>query len=158
TAIVNEGGVSAAARKLHLTQPALSHRLRAAEIEFGTRLFDRINKKMVLTPAGRQLFDLSRPILDQLAAAEQDLRASPAPTTLRISTECYTCYHWLPARMQLFQQEFPQAEVQIVVEATHHPLPALLDGQLDLAIVADPSKHRRLDFHPLFDDELVVIM
>src|SRR5262249_14499820 len=49
-------------------------------------------------------------------------------------------------------------EVQIVVEATHHPLPALLDGQLDLAIVADPSKHRRLDFHPLFDDELVVIM
>jgi len=158
-AIVDEGGVSAAARKLHLTQPALSHQLRIAEDELGTRLFDRINKKMVPTPAGRRLLDRSRPILHELDAAEEELRSSPGPhATLRISTECYTCYHWLPARLQLFQDAFPQAEVQIVIEATHHPLPALLEGRLDLAIVANPPKPRGLDLHPLFDDELVVIL
>src|SRR5262249_4145052 len=93
-AIVDEGGVSAAARKLHLTQPALSHQLHAAESELGARLFDRINKKMVLTPAGQRLLDRSRPILRELDAAEKELRLAPsAPVPVRISTECYTCYH-----------------------------------------------------------------
>jgi LysR family transcriptional regulator for metE and metH len=158
-AIVDEGGVSAAARKLHLTQPALSHQLHTAEEELDAQLFDRINKKMVLTAAGRRLLDRSRSILQDLAAAEKELRSTPAgPPPLRISTECYTCYHWLPARLQLFQEAFPGADVQIVVEATHHPLTALLDGQLDIGIVANPLKHKRLDFHPLFEDELVVIL
>jgi LysR family transcriptional regulator, regulator for metE and metH len=158
-AIVEEGGVSAAAQKLHLTQPALSHQLRITEDELGIRLFDRINKKMVPTPAGRRLLDRSRPILQELDAAEKEVRSSPIQNeVLRISTECYTCYHWLPARLQLFQETFPQTQVQIVVEATRHPVPALLEGRLDLAIVADPPKHRRLNFHHLFDDELVVIL
>jgi LysR family transcriptional regulator for metE and metH len=158
-AIVDEGGVSAAARKLHLTQPALSHQLHTAEEELGARLFDRINKKMVLTAAGRRLLDRSRSILQDLATAEKELRSTPAgPPPLRISTECYTCYHWLPARLQLFQEAFPGADVQIVVEATHHPLTALLAGQLDIGIVANPLRHKRLDFHPLFEDELVVIL
>jgi LysR family transcriptional regulator, regulator for metE and metH len=158
-AIVDEGGVSAAARKLHLTQPALSHQLRAAENDLRTRLFDRINKKMILTAAGRRLLDRSRPILQELDAAEKELRSTPATLPpLRISTECYTCYHWLPTRLQLFQEKFPHAEVQIVVEATHHPLPALLDGQLDIGIVANPVKHKPLEYHPLFEDELVVIL
>src|SRR5215813_8362246 len=150
-AIVAEGGVSAAARKLHLTQPALSHQLRAAEDELGVRLFDRINKKMVLTPTGRRLLDRSRPILQELDAAEKELRLSPsAPPAIRISTECYTCYHWLPARLQLFRETLPDADVQIVVEATHHPLPVLLEGRLDIALVANPRKHCRLEFRSLF--------
>src|SRR5262249_25585334 len=135
------------------------HQLHAAENDLRTRLFDRINKKMILTAAGRRLLDRSRPILQYLDAAEKELRSTPAgPPPLRISTECYTCYHWLPTRLQLFQEKFPQAEVQIVVEATHHPLPALLDGQLDIGIVANPIRHKRLDYHPLFEDELVVIL
>ncbi len=158
-AIVEEGGVSAAARKLHVTQPALSHQLHAAEDELGVRLFDRINKKMVLTQAGRRLLDRSRPILQELDVAEKELRLSPsAPAPLRTSTECYTCYHWLPARLQLFHETFPDADVQIVVEATHHPLPALLEGSLDIALVTNSRKHSRVEFHPLFDDELVVIL
>jgi LysR family transcriptional regulator for metE and metH len=158
-AIVEEGGVSAASRKLHLTQPALSHQLRAAEEELGARLFDRVNKKMVLTTAGQRLYNLSRKVLAELTAAENELRKSDiAPAHLRISTECYTCYHWLPARLRLFQKDFPNVAVEIVVEATHRPLPALLAGHLDIAIVSDPPKHRRLDFHPLFDDDLVVVM
>lgn len=160
TAIVEEGSVTRAALRLHLTQPALSHQLHNAEEELGAPLFERINKKMVLTPAGERLLAVSRVVLEELRVAEEELRKSTAggEGRLRISTECYTCYHWLPARLKLFHEIFPRVEVQIVAGVTHHPLPALLDGRLELAIVSDPKPNRRLEFQPLFEDELVAVM
>jgi len=160
SAIVDEGGVTRAAARLHLTQPALSHQLQSAEEQLGVRLFERINKKMVLTPAGKRLLAVSRVVLEDLRVAEEELckSASSGEGRLRISTECYTCYHWLPARLKLFHEKFPRVEVQIVAGETRHPLPALLDGRLELAIVADPRPNRRLEFMPLFEDELVAVM
>jgi len=159
-AIVEEGSVTAAARRLHLTQPALSHQLRTAEDDLGARLFDRVNKKMFLTPAGRRLLHAARQVLPELDRAEQEIRSadSAAAGTLRLATECYTCYHWLPPRLKLFQRDFPRVEIQIVAEATHHPLPALLAGRIDLAIVASSPANRRVESQPLFDDELVVVL
>jgi LysR family transcriptional regulator for metE and metH len=160
TAIVEEGSVTAAARRLHLTQPALSHQLHNAEEELGAPLFERINKKMLLTPAGNHLLKVSRVVLEELRVAEKEIRksATDGEGRLRISTECYTCYHWLPARLRLFHERFPRVEVQIVAGVTRDPLPAVLDGRLDLAIVADPKPNRRLEFHPLFEDEVVAVM
>lgn len=160
SAIVDEGGVTRAAARLHQTQPALSHQLQNAEEQLGARLFERINKKMVLTPAGKRLLTVSRVVLEELRVAEDELRksANSGEGRLRISTECYTCYHWLPARLKLFHEKFPSVEVQIVAGETRHPLPALLDGRLELAIVADPRPNRRLEFLPLFEDELVAVM
>lgn len=159
-AIVEEGGVTRAARRMNLTQPALSHQLHNAEEELGVALFERINKKMILTPAGTRLLEFSKSVLEELRVAGEELRktAAKGQGRLRISTECYTCYHWLPARLKLFHETFPGVDVQIVAGETQHPLPALLDGRLDLAIVSDPRAHPRLEFCPLFEDELVAVM
>jgi len=159
TAIVEEGSVTGAARRLHLTQPALSHQLRNAEEGLGVRLFDRVNKKMRLTEAGQRLLGVSRTVLEELRRAEEEIRhASQADAgPLRLATECYTCYHWLPARLKQFQKRFPHVDVQIVIEATRQPLAALLDGRLDLAIVSRQQANPRAEFWPLFEDELVVV-
>src|SRR5262249_17243232 len=78
--------------------------------------------------------------------------------TLRISTECYTCYHWLPDVMKEFRRKFPGIEVRIDAEATHRPIQALLQGKLDLAIVTSVRRDKQLQYRPLFQDEFVVIM
>ena len=77
---------------------------------------------------------------------------------LRISTECYTCYHWLPRVMEEYQRDYPSVDVSIVAEATQHPMPALLDGRIDLAIIHSPNEDERVVYTKLFDDELVAIM
>jgi LysR family transcriptional regulator for metE and metH len=157
--VAREGGLTKAANRLHVTQSALSHQLRDIEDKLGAPLFLRLNKKMLLTQAGERLLSSAPAVLDELERAEEDIRqiALNREGILRISTECYTCYHWLPPVLKPFNREFPRVEVRIVAEATRRPIEALLDGRLDLAITSTAIRNQKLMFKPLFKDELVLI-
>ena len=159
-AIAEEGGVTRAGRRLHLTQSALSHQLRDAEERLAVRLFDRIGKRMVLTPAGERLLRSARAVLEELLRTEQEIRrdASREGGRLRLTTQCNTVYHWLPSRLRLFHRAHPDVDLQVVAGATDDPLPSLLEGGIDLAIVFRPRRDPRLTFRPLFRDEMVVVM
>ena len=159
-AVSEEKSVTRAGEILHLTQSALSHQLREIEDKLGTPLFLRMNKKMILTPAGDRLLRTARQVLDEVKRAEDHISQIAANRlgTLRVSTECYTCYHWLPEVMKEFRRRFPGIEVKIEARATHRPIEALLEGTLDLAIVSTVGRERQLDIRPLFSDEMVVIM
>ena len=157
-AVHQEGGLTRAAERLFLTQSALSHRLRDIEGKLGVRLFFRVGKKMVLAPAGERVLAASGPLLEKLEDLEEDIRlmAQGRKGRLRVSTQCYTCYHWLPIVLAELQKEFPQVDVEIVVEATRDPLAALQEGRLDLAIVHSEVAGQDLVGEPLFSDELLV--
>jgi LysR family transcriptional regulator, regulator for metE and metH len=159
-AIAEEGSVTKAGSRLFLTQSALSHQLRDAEVKLGTPLFARINKRMYLTPAGDRLLASARKVIEELTRAEEDVRqiANNRAGVLRISTECYTCYHWLPAILSDFNTRFPGVEVQIIVDATDDTQGAILDGRLDVALTLCSTKSSKLTARPLFRDELVVLM
>ena len=158
--VAKEGGLTKAANRLHVTQSALSHQLRDIEDKLGTSLFLRLNKKMLLTQAGERLLSAAPMVLEELKRAEEDIRqiALHREGIIRISTECYTCYHWLPSVLKPFSREFPRVEVRIVAEATRRPIEALLDGRLDVAITSNVTRNRKLELKPLFKDELVVIV
>lgn len=159
-AIAETGSITKAGNRLYLTQSALSHQLRDAEEKLGVALFVRLNKKMLLTPAGERLLSSAQTVLGEMKRAEEDIRqiALSREGILRISTECYTCYHWLPSLLKIFNREFPRIEVQIVVGATSDPLQALVDGKIDLALVSEHAKNGKLVYTPLFQDEFVVVM
>jgi len=159
-AIVREQGLTRAAAHLHLTQPALSHQLADLERRLGRPLFLRTGRRLVPTEAGERLVRAAEALLPELEKAEQDLALLGAPESglIRVSTACYTAYHWLPAALEGFARAFPSVGVQIVVEATRKPIPALLEGRLDLAIVYERSGDRRLEHHVLFDDEMYAVM
>jgi LysR family transcriptional regulator for metE and metH len=159
-AIVREGGITRAAARLHLTQPALSHQLKDAEERLGTRLFLRQGRRLVPTAAGDRLVRAAEAMLIELGAAEDEIRGlgRGQEGLIRVSTECYTTYHWLPAALKDFELRFPSVAVEIVVEATRRPLAALLEGRLDVAIVSRPSRNRDVLCRKLFDDEMVVVM
>lgn len=157
-AVSEHKSLSAAAGRLYLTQSALSHQLKELEEHYHTPLFSRINKKMILTPAGERLLCASAAILDELDKAETDIRnlASGNKGILRVSTECYTCYHWLSSFLISYNKQFPGIDVRIVAEATHLPVNYLEDGRLDIAIVSSYG-NKKLQYKELFKDELVVI-
>ena len=77
---------------------------------------------------------------------------------LRITTECTTCYHWLPPLLTTYRRRFPAVEVRIDVEATSRPVQRLLDGVIDLALMSTPVRDRRLASRPVFTDQVVVIV
>jgi len=159
-AIAEEGSVTRAGNRLFLTQSALSHQLRDIETKLGVTLFDRVNKKMLLTSAGKRILIAANEILDHLDRLEEDVKriAANQEGVLRISTECYTCYHWLPQVLKRFNVEYPGIDVKIIVEATGDPISAVLDGVIDVGLTNSARQNHKIRYQPLFRDEYVVIV
>ena len=158
--VAEEGNLTRAGQFLHLTQSALSHQLLDIEERLGTPLFLRVKKRMVLTQAGQRILSTASRVLGDIERAEEEVRdlAQSRAGVLRLTTECYTCYHWLPPLLKEFQSLHPRVEVRIDADATSRPFEALLEGELDVAIVSSSPRHNRIEFRPLFDDELVLIV
>jgi len=159
-AIVEEGSITKAIDKLHLTQSALSHQLKEAEYQLGTKIFLRQNKKLILTKAGEKLYNTANEILDKLSGTEREIKQMIFGEIgeIRISTECYSGYHWLPSVLKEFQLLYPNIELKIVMEATHYPLQKLLANSLDIAITSDPVKDNKIKYLQLFQDEMVMVV
>jgi LysR family transcriptional regulator for metE and metH len=160
-AVAESGTVTEASKRLHLTQSALSHQLRDAEERLGAPLFLRLGKKMVLTSAGETLLISTQRVLEDLVNAEKAVADTTGEIrgVIRLSTECYTCYHWLPPVMTEFHKKFPGVEIRVNAEVTAEAVCAVMEGKLDVAIsfCTEPVKKglRRI---ALFDDEMLLTM
>ena len=159
-AIADQGSLTRAGNQLHLTQSALSHQLADLEAQLGVRLFERLGKRMEPTLAGERLIARARVAIQQLREMEHEVKqvASGREAVVRLATECYTCYHWLPQVLKAFGERFPKVELQIVPSATNRPIRALLARKIDVAVVMALPRDRRIEVTPLFDDELVAVM
>src|SRR5687768_15493100 len=95
--LADAGGQPRAARRLNLTQSALSHQLRELEGRIGTQLFVRGRKRMVLTATGERVLASARRVLHEIDGLERELMSGEyagGAGVIRLATECYTCYHW----------------------------------------------------------------
>jgi LysR family transcriptional regulator for metE and metH len=157
-AIHEQGSVTGAGSRLHLTQSALSHQLQEIEDRLQVQLFRRVRRRLVLSEAGERLLEAARRILGDVVALEDDLRdrAAERRGRLRLTTECYTVYEWLPPVLARFGRRFPGIDVHIVAEATARPLAAVLDGEVDLALVTRVPATAAVQATPLFTDELLL--
>jgi len=160
TAIAASGSVTQAAGALHLTQTAISHQLRGIEERLGTPLFLRVGKRMIPTAAGERVLATARRVLDDLAAAEDDVRrlGRREAGLLRVCAQCNTGYHWLPPLVDAFRRRHPQIDVSLALDCTVRPIEALLEGKLDIAIVTQSTRHPRVRLRPLFEDEHAAIV
>jgi LysR family transcriptional regulator for metE and metH len=158
-AVARETSVSRAAETLNLTQPAVSHTLRDLREKLGVELFHRQGKRLVPTAEGVRLLETSTRVLDELRRAEEEVTRfrTGQQGTLRLTTECYTCYNWLPSIVMKFREEFPQLDVSLV-EATLEPFRALLEGQLDIALVCSSTSDKRIVTRKIFSDDIVAIV
>lgn len=159
-AIVEEGSITKAIDKLHLTQSALSHQLKEAEYQLGTQIFLRQNKKLILTNAGEKLYETANEVLEKLLGTEKEIKQMIFGEfgTIKISTECYSSYHWLPSVLKQFHLLYPNVDLQIIMEATHYPLQKLQEGIIDIAITSDPIKDNHIKYLELFQDEMLMVV
>jgi LysR family transcriptional regulator for metE and metH len=159
-AVAEHGSLTRAGTVLYLTQSALSRQLADLERRLGTTLFVRHGKRMTPTPAGERLRDGARDLLLSVARVVEEVRdvGTQVEAVLRVSTECYTCYHWLPGVLSRYRDDFPRVEPRVLASATRRPIPWLLRGHLDLAIMSLQVRDRRIRMRPLFRDELMAVI
>ncbi len=157
--IADVGNLTKAAHNLSLTQSAVSQRLKMIESRLGLTLFSRDHKAMTLTPTGRKVLETTEIIEAQIKRLEWEINLSKKNyrETLTFSTECYTSYHWLSDFIGSLDESTRQRFEPIVLShCTRNPIPSLLSGQLDFAVVTGKNVPG-LNYATLFDDELVAI-
>lgn len=158
-ALKETGSVSLAAKRVFLTQSALSHQIRMLENHYGAPLFERKSTPLRFTPVGERLLRLAHDLLPQVTDAERDLARiiEGEAGELRIAVECHTCFDWLMPAMGEFRPIWPQIELDIVSGFQADPIGLLLQHRADLAIVSEAEKQNGISFQPLFAYEMVGI-
>lgn len=159
---VELGSVSAAARNLGLTQPAIGQQLREFEAQLRVKLFEKVGTRLHPAQAGLALVQPARELLasvGRLYEAGARFRAGNSGQ-IRLGTGATACICFLPEPIRQTKQALPGVEIAVTTGNTAPMLDALLQGTLDLALVAAPhdSLPRSLEAELLFHDPLCALL
>lgn len=157
-AVVEEGGILAASRKLNTVQSNVTGRIRRLEEELGAELFFRKGRGLELAPSGRVLLDYTRRMLmleRQTAAAVRQVGESSGE--LRIGAmETFAALH-LPRALKAVRTEHPGMELRVFTDTSAALAERVIQHKLDCAFVAGPVVHPELLFEELVVEELVQV-
>lgn len=136
-AVAENASFSAAARQLKLTQPAVSKRIASLELGLDATLFDRIGKRVALTPAGLALEREAGKVLAALQDAERaiaDLAGAPAGR-LRIATSHHIGLHRLAPILKRYAADYPAVQLDLRFEDSEDAHTLVAKGKVELAVV-----------------------
>ena len=159
-ALAETGNLSRAARRLHLSQPALSQQIKGVEEQCGSALFERKSQPLKLTPAGTRLVALAYDVEKRVQEAERDIAriAQGEAGQLRIAVECHSCFDWLMPSMDAFRENWPEVELDLVSGFHADPIGLLGEGRADLVIVSQARPRPGVVYHPLFRYEVFALL
>ena len=159
-ALRDAGSLAEAANVLALTQSALSHQLRELEQRLDVAVIVRKSRPLRLTPAGEILADLADEVLPRVEQAEQALArmAGGEAGRLNMVVECHSCFNWLMPVLNAYREHWPEVEMDLSNAFHFDALPALLRGDVDLVVTADPDTSLALAYAPLFRYESVLVL
>ncbi|MFA9419036.1 MAG: LysR family transcriptional regulator [Gammaproteobacteria bacterium] len=152
---------SLAAERLHITQPAVSKRIRQLEDDMKTSLFDRIGKKSILTPSGQSLLPHAERILLELKTYREELAHDhDKPSgTFSLATSHHVGLHRLPQVLRDFKIEYPEVDLDLHFMDSEDACIAIANNELELAIVTLPENpDGRLYLEPIWIDVLQIVL
>jgi DNA-binding transcriptional LysR family regulator len=156
--VVESGGVTAAANKLHRVQSNVTARIQKLEEDIGTLLFTREGKRLRITPAGRTLLDYAQRLLALAEEARDALQENAPPRgLLRIGTMESTAGVRLPGPLSEYHRRYPDVRVELQTGSPRDMMARVLAGEADAALVAEPVSDARLGSLAVFDEELVLV-
>src|SRR5699024_5278443 len=159
-AIVEENSFSAAARKLHMTQPPLSQQLKLLEEELNVSLIERTTKKILPTKAGDLLYKRAKEILNLIDITSDEVKElrDGISGTLAIGTLTSLASELLPDKIKTFKQQYPKVNFQIH-EGDPNRIMELLDKRIiELGITRLPVDTSVFDLINLPEEPMIAAM
>jgi len=146
-----------AAEERLLTQPAVSRQIKQLERRLGVPLFEKLGKSIGLTDAGRAFVSHAADLLGQMDRIAESVRAyrSPSLGRLRIGASTTPGYFILPPILGEFHREYPEVQLNYVVENTLSIEQRIVRNELDIAFVGGHPVNTSLRIEPVLDDNIV---
>ncbi len=159
--LVDLESFSLAAERNFITQSAVSQQIRTLEERFKRRLLERIRgrREVKLTPAGDVFYEESKKVLAAYDQLQENLRGVVGKIggTVKVATVYSVGLHELPDKVREFMTKFPAAKIDLEYSRTTRVVRDVLNGTVELGILAFPEPRRGLTITPMADDRLVLI-
>ncbi len=152
---------SLAAERLHVTQPAVSKRIRQLEQNVDVSLFDRIGKRSILTPHGQAFKPHAERILSELEAFRSDLshQLDTPSGSLTLATSHHIGLHRLPGVLRRFKERYAAVDLDIHFMDSEDACQAVAANELELAVVTLPENpDPRIDCEAIWIDRLITVL
>jgi DNA-binding transcriptional LysR family regulator len=151
---------SEAARKLNLSQPAISQTIQNLERQFGVELFDRKGHSIHLTEAGQHLQGLGRELLTNANRLEEMMNSIQGQVIGEMTIGCSTTSgkYLLPGLIARFRQRYPQLRINVLVSSRDSVIKKLISGDLPLGVSSKLIEQSELEYQEFFTDEVVLIV
>jgi LysR family transcriptional regulator, hydrogen peroxide-inducible genes activator len=129
-----------AAESCHVSQSALSTALSDLERQLGLQIFERDNKKVLLTPIGKEVLNRARNIFSEIESLQDLAEGQKAPLSFPIKVGAIPTIapYILPRIFPLLEKEFPLAEINIIEEESAVLVDRVRSGEIDTAMIALP--------------------
>lgn len=157
-AVYQERSFSKAAKKLYLSQPALSAAVRKAEEEIHTAIFDRSTNPVCLTAAGEYYIDAVRRILDIREEMQTyfDALVGECQGTVQVGAASFFCAHILPDVIEEFQRQYPAWRVSILEANAEDLRKCLQSGVIDLSLDVEPADPRLFQSKVWYEETILL--
>ena len=157
--VADNGNISGTAKKLYLSQSAVSQSIKLLEQELGVRLFSRTARGVTLTSEGRLLYDYAARALSLLEAGEERLAQTRELLSGELTigaNDTLTKYYLLPF-LQSYHRQYPHIRVRICNGTSRRVLELLQGGQVDLAFATIPEDTRQFSVRTCFETHAVFV-
>jgi len=151
--------ITKTAKKMHLSQPSVSIQIKDLEDSLNVRLFDRINRRITLTDAGKTFFEYSERLLhliDEINGAMNEFGSGEVGRLVLGASNTVGIYV-LPKFLGEFKELYPKAEIALNIQNRQEAVEQCVASELDFAFMQDPPKHPDLQAEFFMKDELVIV-
>ncbi|MFS0647200.1 LysR family transcriptional regulator [Siminovitchia sp. 179-K 8D1 HS] len=158
TVLAREMNMRKAAEKLFVSQPALSQRLQNIEKQWGTKLFIRSQKGLMLTPPGEMVVQFASEVLEKQERVYEEIRALETHVhgTLKIACASIVGQNWLPKVLKQFVSAYPHVKISLITGWSSEILKALYEGEVHIGITRGTTDWKGTKY-PLFKDSLFLV-
>ena len=154
--VCKEKSITIAAKKLYISQPAVSNAIKELESYYGTPLFDRISKKIYLTKTGETVYDYALHINSLFEELETSVRNSDITSHLKIGSSITIGTHLMPDLVKKFTEQYPFVQTYITIDSSDIIEKNILDNELDFALIEGIVHSDHIISKDFIEDELVV--
>lgn len=159
-AVAELGRFGAAARSIHISQPALSRRIEKLESALAVRLIDRTTRRVQLTAIGHAFGEKARTLLDELERTVLEVTEGSAKRRGEVTLACIASLapRFLPPVIQRFRERFPNVCVRVIDGDAKHVLTAVASREADFGIDIEGLNDPTIQFRPISRESFVAVL
>ncbi len=157
--LIDTGSFSIAAAQNFVTQSAVSQQIRTLETRYGRKLVERTKRRVHPTPAGEIVYEISKDIVNRYRALEGRVQAfsNIVAGTVRVATVHSVGLYEFSDELKRYVKAYPNVNIRLEYKKSNQIYDEVISGNLDVGVIAYPSKRPQIRLIPFREDRLVMI-